>query len=138
MTIGDAIGWMRKRHPRDTALATVEAVNQRDWEGLRALLADDFFYLDSAANRIETPERFVASLQGLVSDAPDFALQIDSCEEAGSMVYMRGRTVSEDFRFRSRAMWRTKVEHGYMQCLENFRLANAGQLAKYAPAPENV
>ena len=138
MTIGDAIGWMRKRHPRDTALATVEAVNRRDWEGLRALLADDFFYLDGEANRIDTPDRFVASLRGLVGDAPDFALEMDSVEEAGSMVYMHGRTVSDDFRFRSRSMWRAKVEHGRMRCLENFRFANAAQLAKYAPTPENV
>ena len=138
MTIGDAIGWMRKRHPRDTALATVEAVNRRDWEGLRALLADDFFYLDGEGNRIETAERFVTSMQGLLEDAPDFALEIDSVEEAGSMVYMHGGTVSEDFRFRSRSMWRAKIEHGRMQCLENFRFANAAQLAKYAPAPENA
>jgi hypothetical protein len=138
MTIGDAIGWLRKRHPRDTALATVDAVNRRDWDGLRALLDDDFFYLDGEGNRIETPDRFVTSLRGLVGDAPDFTLEIDSCEEAGHMVYMRGATVSEDFRFRSRSMWRAKVEHGRMRCLENFRFANATQLAKYAPAPEEV
>ena len=133
MTIGDAIGWMRKRHPRDTALATVDAVNRRDWQHLRTLLAEDFFYVDGEANRIETPDRFVSSVQGLVSAAPDLTIDVDSFEDAGAMVYMRGRTMSEDFRFRSRSMWRAKVTHGRMECLENFRAANAMRLAKYAP-----
>jgi hypothetical protein len=133
MTIGDAIGWMRKHHPRDTALATVDAVNRRDWEQLRTLLAEDFFYIDGEANRIETPENFVTSLRRLVDDAPDLTIDVDSFEDAGHMVYMRGRTMSEDFRFRSRSMWRAKVDHGRMSCLENFRVANAMRLAKYAP-----
>ena len=133
MTIGDAIGWMRKRHPRDTALATVIAVNRRDWKQLRSLLAEDFFYVDGEANRIETPDRFVTSLRGLTSDAPDFTIDVDSFEDAGAMVYMRGRTMSEDFRFRSRSMWRAKVSHGRLSCLENFRVANAMRLAEYAP-----
>ena len=133
MTIGDAIGWMRKRHPRDTALATVDAVNRRDWKQLRTLLAEDFFYVDGEANRIETPDRFVTSLRGLTSDAPDFTIDVDSFEDAGAMVYMRGRTMSEDFRFRSRSMWRAKVAHGRLSCLENFRVANAMRLSKYAP-----
>ena len=133
MTIGDAIGWMRKHHPRDTALATVDAVNRRDWEQLRTLLAEDFFYLDGEANRIESPERFVRSVQGLVNDAPDLTIDVDSFEDAGAMVYMRGRTMSEDFRFRSRSMWRAKVSHGRLSCLENFRVANAMRLAEYAP-----
>ena len=70
MTIGDAIGWMRKHHPRDTALATVDAVNRRDWEHLRTLLAEDFFYVDGEANRIESPERFVRSVQGRSTTPP--------------------------------------------------------------------
>ena len=77
MTIGEAIGWVRKRHPRDTALATVDAVNRRDWEQLRTLLAEDFFYIDGEANRIETPERFVSSVQGLVRDAPDLTIDVE-------------------------------------------------------------
>ena len=133
MTIGDAIGWMRKHHPRDTALATVDAVNRRDWEHLRTLLAEDFFYVDGEANRIESPERFVRSVQGLVNDAPDLTIDVDSFEDAGAMVYMRGRTTSDDYRFRSRSMWRAKIAHGRMECLENFRATNAMRLSKYAP-----
>lgn len=133
MTIGDAIGWMRKHHPRDTALATVDAVNRRDWEQLRSLLAEDFFYIDGEANRIETPDRFVTSVRGLVEDAPDFTIDVDSFEDAGSMVYMRGRTISDDYRFRSRSMWRAKIAHGRMECLENFRATNAMRLTKYDP-----
>lgn len=138
MTMDDAIGWMRKRHPRETALATVAAVNRRDWKGLRSLLADGFFYVEDDSNRIETPSRFAAALRGLVVDVPDFMLEIDTIEEAGHMVYMHGRTVSEDYRFRSHAMWRAKVEHGRMRCLENSGFANAGQISRYAPSSENA
>ena len=49
------------------------------------------------------------------------------------MVYMRGRTTSDDYRFRSRSMWRAKIAHGRMECLENFRATNAMRLSKYAP-----
>ena len=133
MTLEDAIGWMRKHHPRDTALATVDAVNRRDWSGLRTLLAEDFFYVDGEGNRIETPGSFVIAVQGLVKDAPDLTIEVDSFEDVGAMVYMRGRTMSRDFRFRSRSMWRTKIVNGRMACLENFRVANAMRLSKYAP-----
>jgi hypothetical protein len=133
MMFGGALGWMRKHHPRDTALGTVDAVNRRDWEQLQSLLDNDFFYVDGEANRIETPDRFIASLRGLVADAPDFTIEVDSVEDAGSMVYMHGRTISEDFRFRSHSMWRARIAHGRMQCLENFRATNAMRLTKYDP-----
>jgi len=133
MTLGDAIGWMRKHHPRDTALATVDAVNRRDWVHLRTLLAEDFFYIDGEASRIESPERFVSSVQGLVNDAPDLTIDVDSLEDAGAMVYMRGRTMSQDFRFRSRSMWRARVAHGRLESLENFRVVNTVRLTEYAP-----
>jgi hypothetical protein len=135
MPLRDAIGWLGfGPHPRDTALASLAAVNRRDWAQLRALLADDFFYLDGEENRIESADRFIASLRCLVRDAPDFRVDIDSFEDAGRMVYMRGRTVSSDARFRSRSMWRTKVERGRLVCLENFRPgSNNLPLDRYAP-----
>jgi hypothetical protein len=121
-------------HPRDTALASFDAVNRRDWRHLRALLADSFFYVDGDHNKIESPDRFVASLRGLVRDVPDFRIDIDSFEDAGRIVYMRGRTVSSDARFRSRSMWRTKVERGRLVCLEDFRPgSNNLRLGRYAP-----
>lgn len=134
MHLRDAIGWIGfGHHPRDTALATVDAVNRRDWKQLRELLADDFYYLDGEANRIETPEGFVTSVHGLLRDAPDLRIDIDSFEDVGQMVYMRGRTTSQDYRFRTRSMWRAKVMHGRMTCLETFRVANTMRLSKYAP-----
>lgn len=134
MTIRDAIGWIGLgHHPRDTALATVDAVNRRDWKLLRELLDEDFYYLDGEANRIETPERFMISLRGLLEDAPDLTLDVDTLEDAGQMVYMRGRTISSDFRFRSRSMWRAKVRGGRMASLENFRVTNSMRLVEYDP-----
>jgi len=133
MTIGDALGWMRRHHPRDTALATVDAVNRREWERLRKLLADDFFYIDGEGNRIDTPDRFVTSVRGLVAAAPDFTIDVEDFEDAGAMCYMHGRTVSDDFRFRSHSMWRARISHGRMECLENFRATNAMRLTKYDP-----
>ena len=134
MPLRDAIEWLGfGRHPRDTALATVNAVNRRDWTQLRALLTDDFFYLDGVDNRIDTPDSFVISVRGLVGDAPDFRIDVESFEDVGRMVYMRGRTVSSDFRFRSRSMWRAKVERGRLACLENFRPGANLRLRQYAP-----
>ena len=133
MTIRDAIGWMGfGHHPRDTALATVDAFNRRDWKRMSELLAEDFYYVDGEANRIDTPGRFVASLRGLLGDAPDLRLDVDSLEDAGHMVFMRGRTTSHDFRFRTRSMWRAWVRGERMASLENFRVVNSIRLAKYA------
>lgn len=135
MSIRDAIGWIRLRQdPREAARASVEAVNGRNWEQLRGLLDDGFFYLDGDNNRIDSPDRFVASLRGLMRAAPDFRLEVDSFEDAGHMVYMRGRTVSDDFRFRSNSMWRAEVRRGRLASLENFRTGAHIRLDEYAPA----
>lgn len=136
MTIRDAIGWIGLcRHPRDTVLATIEAVNARDWEHLRTLLADDFVYVDDTT-RLEGPRDFLSALQGLVRDAPDLRIEVHSFEDAGHMVYMRGRITSQDYRFRTRSMWRAKIRHGRMTCLENFRVASSIRLSKYAARAE--
>jgi hypothetical protein len=133
MTIRDAIGWIGfGLHPGNTALATVDAFNRRDWDRMSELLCEDFYYLDGELNRIDTPVRFMASLRSLLDDAPDLALSVDTIEEAGHMVFMRGRTTSRDFRFRSRSMWRARIRGGRMASLENFRVVNSIRLAKYA------
>jgi hypothetical protein len=133
MKLRDAIGRLRLGPPpRQTANASVDAVNRRDWPRLRTLLIDDFFFTDGEDNRIESADRYVASLRAMIDEAPDFRLDIDSFEAAGSMVYMRGRTVSENRRFSSQAMWRAKVERGRLVCLENYRPTNSLRLSKYA------
>ena len=133
MTIRDAIGWIGLgHHPRDTALATVDAFNRRDWKRLNELLDEEFYYLDGEANRIDTSGRFMTTLRGLLDDAPDLKVDLDTLEDAGQMVYMRGHTTSSDFRFRTHSMWRAKVSGGRMVSLENFQVVNSIHLAKYA------
>lgn len=123
------------QHPQLAAEATIEAINGRDWPRLRQLLTDDFFFLDGEGNRVEPADHFITSMQAMLVDAPDFALRVDDYEEAGHMVYMRGRTTSSDFRYRSHTMWRARVHGGRLQCLQNFRAHDTLRLVDFAGQP---
>jgi hypothetical protein len=124
--------------PGELALASIEAVNRRDWEALRRLLHNDFEYFDRDGNRVASPEGFIAALQGLLQIAPDFRLELDACRSVGSRVVMRGRTVSENPRIRSESVWRMVTRRGRIHCLESYHANERMRLHRYSsPLPGN-
>ncbi len=120
--------------PEQLARASIEAVNSRDWVGLRRLLAKDFEYFDRDGNRVASPEGFIAALQGLLQTAPDFRLELDACRSAGSRVVMRGRMVSANLRVRSESVWRMDTRRGRIRCLESYHLNERMRLHRYGPS----
>ena len=123
--------------PERLALASLEAVNNRDWDALRGMLREDFEYFDRDGNRVASPEGFIGALQGLLVTAPDFRLEVDACRAAGSRVVMRGRMVSENAQVRSESVWRMATQRGRIRCLESYHANERMHLHRYgSPAKD--
>jgi hypothetical protein len=128
--------WFLGLPPERLALASIEAVNDRDWDALRQMLVEDFEYFDREGNRVPSPEGFIAALQGLLEAAPDFRLEVDACRGAGSRVVMRGRMVSANAQVRSESVWRMDTRRGRIRCLESYHANERMRLHRYGASPE--
>jgi hypothetical protein len=119
--------------PEDLAQASIEAVNARDWEALRRLLSSGFQYRDRDGNRLDSPQTFVAALQAMVANAPDFRLEVDSYQRLDATVLMRGRTASANRDLRSESVWKMEIRRGRIRSLESYHANEAMKLYGYAP-----
>ena len=125
---------LRGRSPGYVAQAGVKAVNDRRWDDFRKLASDDFRYRDSEDNELEGSEAFIAAMQAMLGDAPDFELDVKDYQAAGQTVVMKGFTNSENHRFRTVSAWRIDVKSGRILRWQNYRANDTVRLRDYAEA----
>jgi ketosteroid isomerase-like protein len=68
----------------------VAAVNHRDVEALRALMADDHVFVDGLGNRSAGAETMKAGWRGYFAMCPDFWIRADNVVSDGSLVLAVG------------------------------------------------
>lgn len=122
--------------PERVAQASLEALNGRDWAGLRKLLTANFYFRDNDDNRIEGPDLFLSAMQSMLLEAPDYHVKVERFERTGNAVLMRGATKSANPRFSANSVWRMDIVGGKVACLQNYRANDTLRLFEYAERSE--
>jgi ketosteroid isomerase-like protein len=68
----------------------VTAINHRDVEALRALMADDHVFVDSLGNRVADAETMKAGWRGYYAMCPDYWIRADNVVADGNLVLAAG------------------------------------------------
>ncbi|MXO58306.1 hypothetical protein GRI89_01945 [Altererythrobacter salegens] len=121
-----------RKAPMTVAKASFSAMNERRWDDFRALADDDFHYLDAEGNEIDGADRFIAAMERLVADAPDFQFEVNDYHVSGNVVVMNGVTTSKVARFSTISAWRLDFAGGRISYWRNYRANDTIRLFEYA------
>ncbi len=125
----------RRKSMIDTVKAFVEAVNARDLERLRALMADDIKLLDTAGDELSGKDHCFSFFIRLFEVAPDFSLRVETCSTSGDSVLMRGYSSSSVPRFSDRMQFRARVVKGVIHEWQSYSARPARNIDHLMSAP---
>ena len=103
----------------------VDALNNRDFVGVRTLLKDDFVYRDVADHAIEGADGYVQAMKVLFEAAPDLQFDVPELSTAGGRVLAKGSLVSADPQFTTDSLWHISIEGGLIADMQSYRHENA-------------
>lgn len=124
---------INRQTPDSVAKASIAAINERRWDDFRALLADGFLYRDSEDREIDSAERFIRAMEGMLGDAPDFLCEVEDYRSSGNTVVMKGFTTSQNPRFCTVSAWKLDFSGGRISCWQNYRANDTVKLYTYDP-----
>ncbi len=103
--------WGRSRHDKALAERFVAAFNTHDVDGLAAMMAEDFIYIDSWREGVTGRDRVLAAVRALIATDPEFGIDVESYDWRDPHVLMAGRVRSRAFGDR-RALWQLRIVNG--------------------------
>src|SRR5262249_54485261 len=99
--------------PNDQQKAIVfqfnECINNRDLEGLAALLTDTHTFIDSANASVHGKEHVVEAWKGFFALFPDYRNIFERIESRGPVVAIMGRSACSEQQLDGPALWTAKV-----------------------------
>src|SRR6476469_3508666 len=122
--------WGRGQKCKALAARFVAAVNAHDADAMRALVTDDFTYIDSWREGVVGADRVIAGSRMLFASDPGFGIEVESTSYSEPFALMRGwvNSANPDVG-RRRAVWRARCEGS--------RIAEWQAWAEGAPPPLN-
>jgi ketosteroid isomerase-like protein len=86
-----------------------EHINNRDLDGLAALMTDDHAFIDAAGHAIRGKSKCLEAWRGFFASFPDYRNVFDSLVVAGDSVVVVGRSNCPDLRLDGPALWVAKA-----------------------------
>ena len=103
----------------------VRMLNERRYDALADILAEDFVFLDTAGSPIRGREPFLEAMREVHRQAPDIRIEVDEEFEQEGDVLTKGRLVSAEPDYRSESLWRIKFAGDKVSEIQAFRDNNA-------------
>ena len=108
---GHALG--RSQKSKALVARFVAATNAHDAEAMRALVSEDFTYIDSWREGVTGRDKVILGAERLFEADPGFNIEVESVSFSDPFVLMRGWANSSVPAFgRRRAVWRARCEDG--------------------------
>jgi ketosteroid isomerase-like protein len=95
--------------PQALTLQFNEHINNRNLDGLAALMTDDHVFIDAAGRPIHGKEQCLKAWQGFFSSFPDYQNIFDSLIVGEHTVSVIGRSACSDQRLDGPALWTATV-----------------------------
>ena len=95
--------------PRALTVKFNEHINNRDLDGLAAVMTDDHTFIDSAGYTIRGKLKCLEAWRGFFISFPDYRNVFDSLAVVNSKVVVVGRSSCSDGRLDGPALWVTKA-----------------------------
>ncbi len=114
--------------------AICDALNHRDWNGARSLIAADFSIADQFGNEVVGADEFLRSFLDFCEAAGDPKLVFDSIDPNRDEVLVRGHIENTSSEVRSPTMWRFLFDGPLISRIEVTRANNEMTLPRFAKA----
>jgi len=98
--------------PRGLTVKFNEHINNRDVDGLAALMTDDHTFIDTAGHAIRGKSKCLAAWHGFFTTFPDYRNVFDSLVVDDNSVIVIGRSHCSDARLDGAALWVAKESDG--------------------------
>jgi ketosteroid isomerase-like protein len=95
--------------PRALTVKFNEHINNRDLDGLAALMTDDHTFIDTAGHAIHGRSTCLEAWRGFFSSFPDYQNVFDSLAVEDNSVVVVGHSTCSDARLDGRALWVAKA-----------------------------
>lgn len=95
--------------PRALTVKFNEHINNRDLEGLAALMTDDHMFIDTASRAIRGKSKCLEAWRGFFTSFPDYRNVFDSLTVDDMRVVVVGRSSCSDARLDGPALWVAKA-----------------------------
>src|SRR5215813_1048156 len=82
--------------PTAVALGFNDCINNRDLQGLAALMTDDHTFIDSTNHGVHGKERVVAAWRGFFAAYPDYRNIFERVESRNQLVIIQGRSTCSE------------------------------------------
>jgi ketosteroid isomerase-like protein len=92
-----------------TALQFNECINNRDIDGLAALMTDDHTFIDSANSAVEGKETVVEAWKGFFALFPDYQNIFERVESRTHLVAIMGHSTCFEKQVDGPALWTAKI-----------------------------
>jgi ketosteroid isomerase-like protein len=96
-------------HQQTIALRFNECINNRDLEGLAALMTDDHTFIDSANASVQGKDQVVEAWRGFFALFPDYRNIFDRVESRDQLVAIMGRSTCSEPHLDGPALWTAKI-----------------------------
>ena len=91
--------------PRALTIQFNEHINNRNLDGLAALMTDDHAFIDTAGHAIHGKSTCLEAWRGFFNSFPDYHNVFDSLAVKGTSVVVVGHSVCSDGRLDGPALW---------------------------------
>ena len=98
--------------PRALTLKFNEHINNRDLDGLAALMTDDHAFVDTANHAIRGKLRCLEAWRGFFTSFPDYRNEFDLLVVEDDKVSVVGRSHCSDVRLNGPALWVARASAG--------------------------
>lgn len=109
-----------KRSNVETVRQYVRAANERDYDTIRSLLAEDVRLIDTSGDEVCGRDNCLAIIRKAHFLAPDFLLRIDRLSRRGDEVYMTGEATGVDPRLTRATQFRARADHRVIHEWQSF------------------
>ena len=100
---------MTNDHQQTIALWFNECINNRDLDGLAALMTGDHSFIDSASASVHGKERVVEAWRGFFALFPDYRNIFERVESCDQLVAIMGRSTCSEQQLDGPALWTAKI-----------------------------
>lgn len=89
-----------------------ECINNRDLDGLAALLTDDHNFIGAANETVQGKPKVLKAWEGFFNHFPDYQNFFETLTTQDNQIVIQGRSTCKDKRLDGPALWTAKVANG--------------------------
>jgi ketosteroid isomerase-like protein len=95
--------------PAEVALRFNDCINNRDLQGLAALMTNDHTFIDSVDNAVRGKDKVVEAWKGFFDTFPDYQNIFEQVESRNGIVAILGRSICSEPQLNGPALWTATV-----------------------------